>query len=427
GVATLTVTGQTVGAVTVTASKAGLTSDTSTFSVTVGPADHLTYTSGTSSVASGSAKTLTAEIRDANGNLETGDNSTVVAFAKPAGPGSVRGLCTATARAGVATLSVTGQTVGSLTVTASKTGLSGDTSTFSVTVGPADHLTFTSSSTSVASSSTKTLTVEVRDANGNLETGDNTTVVGLAKTDGAGAAGGLGNATASGGVASVTVTGQTVGAVTVTASKTGLTSDTSSFSVTVGPADHLTYTSNTSSVASGSTKTLTAEVRDANGNLETGDSSTVVGFAKTAGAGSATGLGNATASGGVASLTLTGHTVGSLTVTASKAGLTSDTSSFYVATAPSNQRTSTTYPSSVAPSSTKTLAAEIRDANGNLETGDNTTVVGFAKTAGAGSVTGLGTATASGGVASVTVTAHTVGALTVTASTAGLTSDTSSF
>src|SRR5207253_860679 len=143
-------------------------------------------------------------------------------------------------------------------------------------------------------------------------TGDSSTVVDFAKTAGAGSATGLGNATASSGVASLTLTGQTVGSLTITASKTGLTSDTSTFSVTVGPADHLTYTSDTSSVASGSTKTLTVEVRDANGNLETGDNTTVVGLAKTAGAGTATGLGSATASNGVASLTVTGQAAGSL-------------------------------------------------------------------------------------------------------------------
>src|SRR5205814_6713281 len=131
---------------------------------------------------------------------------------------------------------------------------------------------------------------------------------------------GLGTATATGGVASLTVTGHTAGALTVTASRAGLTSDTSSFSVTIGPADHLTYTSTSSSVASGSTKTLTAEIRDANGNLETGDNTTVVAFAKTAGAGTVSGLGTATATGGVASRTVTGQTVGSLTVTASQAG-----------------------------------------------------------------------------------------------------------
>src|SRR5205823_3569545 len=190
---------------------------------------------------------------------------------------------------GVAPLTVTGQAAGSLTITASKSGLTSDTSTFSVTLGPADHLTFTSETSSVASASTKTLTVEIRDANGNLETGDNTTVVGFAKTAGTGTVTGLGTATASSGVAYLTVTGHTDGALTITASKSGLTSDTSTSTVTLGPADHLTFTSNTSSVASTAMKTLTAEIRDANGNLETGDNTTVVGFAKTAGAGTVTG------------------------------------------------------------------------------------------------------------------------------------------
>src|SRR5205085_834740 len=159
-----------------------LTSDTSTFSVTAGTADHLTFTSGAASVASGATKTLTAEVRDANNNLETGDNSTVVTFAKTADTGSATGSGTATASGGVATITVTGQTVGSVTITASKTGLSSDTSTFSVTVGAADHLTFTSGTTSVAAGATKTLTAEVRDAAGNLETADNSTVVTFAKT-----------------------------------------------------------------------------------------------------------------------------------------------------------------------------------------------------------------------------------------------------
>src|SRR5206468_4430324 len=172
----------------------------------------------------------------------------------------------------------------------------------------------TSSNANVASGATKTLTAEVRDANNNLETADNSTVVTFAKTAGSGTITGLGTATASGGVASLTVTGQTVGAITITASKTGLTSDSSSFSVTVGAADHLTYTSDTAGVTSGSTKTLTVEIRDAAGNLETADNSTVVTFAKTAGSGTVTGLGTATASSGVASLTVTGQTAGSLTV-----------------------------------------------------------------------------------------------------------------
>src|SRR5206468_3410771 len=135
---------------------------------------------------------------------------------------------------------------------------------------------------------------------------------------GAGSVTGLGTATASSGIASLTVTGQTAGSLTVTASKTDRKSDAWTFTVTVGAADHLTYTSDTASVASGTTTTLTAEIRDAAGNLETADNTTVVTFAKPSGAGTVTGLGTATASSGVATLTVTGQTAGSLTVTASK-------------------------------------------------------------------------------------------------------------
>src|SRR5207249_1951123 len=151
-----------------------------------------------------------------------------------------------------------------------------------------------------------------------LETADNTTVVTFAKTAGTGVVTGLGTATASGGVASLDVTGQTAGAVTITASKTGLTSDTSSLSVTVGAADHLTYTSDTANVASGPPKTLTSPTRRSSDLLETADNTTVVTFAKTAGSGTVTGLGTATASGGIASLTVTGQTAGALTITAAK-------------------------------------------------------------------------------------------------------------
>ena len=76
----------------------------------------------------------------------------------------------------------------------------------------------------------------------------------------------------------------------------------------------LAFTSPTASVASGATKTLTVEVRDASNNLVTSDNSTVVTFAQTSGTGSVTGLGTATASGGVASKVVTGATAGPVTI-----------------------------------------------------------------------------------------------------------------
>src|SRR5207244_6698148 len=104
----------------------GLTSDAATFSGTPGTATKLVFTSGAASVGSGSTKTLTAAVEDANSNVVTSDNSTVVVFSQSAGAGSVTGLGNATASSGVASLTVTGQTAGSVTITASKTGLSSD-------------------------------------------------------------------------------------------------------------------------------------------------------------------------------------------------------------------------------------------------------------------------------------------------------------
>src|SRR5439155_1386923 len=85
---------------------------------------------------------------------------------------------------------------------------------------------------------------------------------------------GLGSATASSGVASKTVAGGLVGALTLGAAASGLTDDAQSFVVVTGPADHLTFTSSAADLTSGLSRTLTAQVRDAAGNLATGYSGT---------------------------------------------------------------------------------------------------------------------------------------------------------
>ena len=427
GIAQVTVTGASAGSVSVQATASGLTSATSAFSVTPGAASKLVFTSSTAGVTSGSNKTLTVAIRDASDNLVTSDNSTVVAFAKSAGPGSVTGLGNATASGGIAQKTVTGAVAGSVTITATATGLSSDSTTFSVTPGAASKLVFTSSTAGVTSGSNKTLTVEIHDAADNLVSSDNSTVVAFAKSAGPGSVTGLGNATASGGIAQKTVTGAVAGSVTITATATGLSSDSTTFSVTPGAASKLAFTSSTAGVAAGANKTLTVEIRDAGDNVITSDNSTVVAFAKTAGSGSVTGLGNATASGGIAQKTVTGATPGSVTVTATASGLTSAASTFTVTPGAPTKLVFTSSTAGVASGSNKTLTVEIRDASDNLVTSDNSTVVGFAKSAGSGSVTGLGNATASGGIAQKTVTGAVAGSVTITATASSLSSDTSTF
>src|SRR5207244_12441293 len=151
-----------------------LTTDSSTCAVNPGTAAKLVFTSGTASVASGATKTLTAAVEDANDNVVTSDNSTLVVFSQAGGTGSVTGLGSATASSGVASLTVTGQTGGSVTIQAAKQGggLTTDSSTLSVTRGTATKLVFTSSTASIVSGSTKTFTAAVEDANSNVVTSD---------------------------------------------------------------------------------------------------------------------------------------------------------------------------------------------------------------------------------------------------------------
>src|SRR5262249_56343873 len=71
-------------------------------------------------------------------------------------------------------------------------------------------------------------------------------------------------------------------------------------------------------VAAGTARGVSAAVEDAAGNTVTsgGDSSVSVGFGQTGGAGSVAGTGSATASGGVATRTVTGNLAGSVSLQA---------------------------------------------------------------------------------------------------------------
>src|SRR6202011_2030445 len=118
-----TVNGSTAGTITIGATSGSLTADSTSFTVVPGSADHLTVTSSTANLASGTNRTLTAELRDAAGNLISADNTTAISFTKTAGSGSVNGLGTATASSGIASKTVSGQFSGPLTLTAATAGL----------------------------------------------------------------------------------------------------------------------------------------------------------------------------------------------------------------------------------------------------------------------------------------------------------------
>src|ERR671924_1949829 len=132
-----------------------------------GGAVKLVFTSSTANLASGSARTLTAEIRDAAGNKVSSPNRSVT-FAKSSGIGTVTNLpATVTSSAGVASRSVTAVKAGGITISASSSGLTSAATTFTIVPGAAVKLVFTSSTPPPPPRTARTPTPQVRDAPGN--------------------------------------------------------------------------------------------------------------------------------------------------------------------------------------------------------------------------------------------------------------------
>ena len=429
GVAAKTVSGWLAGSVTMEATATGLTTGTlGALTVVHGAPAQIALSGSTANLTSGATRVLTGTIQDAAGNTVTSDSSTVVAFAKASGAGTVTGTGTSTASSGVATKTVTGALAGPVTMEAAATGLTtGTLGAFIVVHGAAAQIALAHSG-SVASGDNHTLTATIQDAAGNTVTSDNSTVVAFAKTGGPGTVSGLGNSTASGGVASKVVVNATSGQIDLDAQAAGLTTGTTSYVVGAGTASTLTSTmtaSSTSIVANGSsTSTITVRLKDAAGNDLSGSGGTV--------ALGLTGTGSLSAvtdnADGTYSATLTSPTgVGSATVTGTlnAAALAASAGVTYTH-GPAAQVVLTESGSTVAGNG-HTLTATIEDANGNTVTSDNSTVVAFAKTGGAGTVTGLGTATATGGVATKAVTNRLAGQIDLDAQAAGLTTGTASY
>ena len=131
---------------------------------------------------------FTATIQDAAGNTVSSDNTTVVAFAKGSGAGTVSGTGNDTAVAGIATKTVTGVLAGAITLEATSGALTDGTLGFTVVHGAAADIVLTGATSNLASGATRVLTATIEDAAGNTVTSDNSTAVAFAKASGAGTA-----------------------------------------------------------------------------------------------------------------------------------------------------------------------------------------------------------------------------------------------
>ena len=401
-----------------------------TVTVSAGILDHFDV-SAPSTTASGAAFSVTITAKDASNITLTGYVGTIhFATSDPGAGVLLPGNYTFGAGdSGSHTFAsgVTLKTAGNQTVSVNDTvqTLKTGSATVLVTAGAAAKIALYGATTSLTSGATRVLTATIQDAAGNTVTTDSSTVITFAQTTGAGSVSGLGTATVTNGVATKTVTGVLAGSVTIAATSGSLAAGSGNpitFSVVAGAASQIAL-GGAHGPDLGRHPVLTATIQDAAGNTVTTDSSTVITFAQTTGAGSVSGLGTATVTNGVATKTVTGVLAGSVTIAATSGSLAAGSGNpitFSVVAGAASQIALGGATTGLTSGATRVLTATIQDAAGNTVTTDSSTVIAFAQTTGAGSVSGLGTATVTNGVATKTVTGVLAGSVTIAATSGSL-------
>ncbi|HTU93632.1 MAG TPA: hypothetical protein VMF69_26360, partial [Gemmataceae bacterium] len=266
-------------------SATGATSDY--FYITPAGATQVVFTQTPSSGTAGQAlSTVTAAIEDQFGNVETSDTTDKVTISVKTGPGSFTSgsTTTATVSDGIATFNnLVLDTAGTYTLSAASGSLTPGTSN-SIVINPATpHLVFTAQPSSTTAGSTiSTVTVELEDQFGNVETSDSTDKVSMAL--GAGSPSGTLNGTLTvtfnAGVATFSNLSidQAGDGYTLTASSTvnstNLSVTSNAFNITPAAAYKLAFLQQPMDTMAGNTidPAVTVLIEDQYGNIETGDS-----------------------------------------------------------------------------------------------------------------------------------------------------------
>jgi uncharacterized Zn ribbon protein len=368
-------------------------------------------------MTSDQASTLTVTVKDANGNVLTGEQ---VTFAVGSGSGTLSAGTVTTNASGVATATFSQTTPGVSTVaaylggTVSTTNQVGSTTTITVTAGTANTAssTFTVSSVSITAVETSTLTVTVKDANGNLlanqdvffavGSGSGTLSAGPWTTNVSGVA----TATFSQTTPGVSSVAAYLGTSAVAANQVG---SATSITVSAGAADKAvsTFAVSATSMRLDQTSTLTVTVKDANGNLLANQA---VFFAVASGTGSlsagpwttnASGVATATFSQSAPGVSTVAAYLGASAVAANQVGSTT-TINVTAGTANTANSTFAVSATSVPANGTSTsiLTVTVKDANNNLVSGQSV----FFTLSGQGSLSAGPWTTNASGVATATYT-----------------------
>lgn len=377
--------GSTLGTQSLAATLAGSPGLTATISATavVGSPKQLAFQIEPSNVAANAvmAPALQVVAQDAFGHTVTAftGNVTLALGANP-GSGSLAGTLTVAAVAGVASFGdlALNQPGAGYTLVAGSSGLSSATSAaFSVSGGVAAQLAFVQqpTSTTAGTAITPAVTVQVRDANGNVvPTAANAVTVAIGANPGGGTLTGTATVNAVAGIATYTGLSidKTGAGYALTASAGGLAGATSgAFNITAGAASQLAFTTQPATTTAGVRFGVVVTARDAQGNAATGFAGNVA-VAITGGTGKAgaalRGTTTVAAVAGVASFSgLSVDSVGAgYTLTVSATGPASSTSaSFAITAAPATRLVFTTQPTNTTAGSVFAVAVTARDSLGN--------------------------------------------------------------
>ncbi len=358
---------------------------------------------------------------DEFGNLETGDNTTVVTASLGSGAGPLQGTITATVTGGVATFTnLADDTAETITLRFASGSLATATSSsIVVSSAAASQLVVTQQPSATATAGQPFATqpvVKEEDPFGNVMTSDSTSTVTAARGD-------VGTASLQGSDLTVTVVNgvatfsglsydkaETMD-ISFSTNASGVSSATShTIAVSPAAASRLVIAQQPSATATAGEAFPTQPViyeEDQYDNAETGDNSTVVTAALSSGRGPLQGTTSVTVNGGVASFTsLADNTAETIALSFSGNGLMVGPSTIIVISpASASELVIHTQPSSTAtagqPFPSQPVIYE-EDLYGNLVTGDNTTGVTAALNTGTGPLEGTATVTVNGGVATFT-------------------------
>jgi surface protein len=350
------------------------------------------------------------ELRDAQGNVVTGDNTTEVAVSISGGyGGALGGTVSVQAVNGVVTfsdLTLTGTVGATYTLRFADTGSAFAPVTSNVSLSGSGSATQLAVATAPAAGANGAVLgtqpiVQIQDAQGNVVTGDSTTEVAVSISGGSGGTlGGTATVTASSGVVTftdLTLTGSTSETYTLSFVDTGAAFTAVTSNVTLSGSGSATQLAVATAPVAGANGAVLGtqpivEIQDAQGNVVTGDSTTEVAVSISGGSGGTLGgTVSVQAVNGVVTfsdLTLTGST--SETYTLSFV----DTGAAFTAVT-SNVSLTPVLSVATAPAAGANGAVlgmqpviELRDAQGNVVTGDNTTEVAVSISGGYGGALG---------------------------------------